>query len=171
MDSNYINDETINTDILKKYLNRNDWDGLSFNKNSYYDTWALSIHPYYLSCWHWTKPLSIIDIMSQYLRTALSKLKEDELLPCVSAFCGFSIYRIEKFLNCNYSGLLNLNILKNFDIRNNIKLLESNNMTYSNKFVWKRKDDCEHRYFHMEAILKNKARIRISPLKLFETSV
>jgi len=28
-------------------------------------------------------------------------------------------------------------------------------------------EDCEHRYFHLQAIEKNRAKIRISPLKMF----
>jgi len=46
MDCDDVNCKEINTDILKKYLYRDDWDGLSFNTlPKYYDIWGLSIYP------------------------------------------------------------------------------------------------------------------------------
>ena len=55
MDCDDVNYKEVNIDILKKYLYRDDWDGLSFNSSpKYYDIWALSIHPYCFSYNHFT---------------------------------------------------------------------------------------------------------------------
>ena len=46
MDCDEVNCKTVHTNVLEKYLDRNDWDALSFQTSpSYYDIWALSIKP------------------------------------------------------------------------------------------------------------------------------
>ena len=47
--------------------------------------------------------------------------------------------------------------------------LINENIRYAGKFKLSRtnKEDCEHRSFHINAVLKNKAKIRISPHCLF----
>jgi hypothetical protein len=52
MDFDDVNCKEVNINTLGKYLQRDDWDSLSFNRQIYYDIWALSIKPYYLSCAH-----------------------------------------------------------------------------------------------------------------------
>ena len=53
MDCDDVCSPDIKIDVLKKYLYRNDWDSLSFNKSpDYYDIWALSIRPYIFSYRH-----------------------------------------------------------------------------------------------------------------------
>lgn len=53
MDFDDVNCKEVNPTILQKYLNRDDWDGLSFNTTPmYYDIWALSIYPYAFSYNH-----------------------------------------------------------------------------------------------------------------------
>jgi glycosyltransferase involved in cell wall biosynthesis len=43
----------MNIDLLKYYLQQNNWDSLSFNHpDGYYDSWALSKIPYVVSCHH-----------------------------------------------------------------------------------------------------------------------
>ena len=165
IDSNYIHDEELHPEILKKYLHRDDWDGLSFNKNDYYDIWALSIDPYFISMWHWRNPGIAKDHMKKCIEGKLKILKEGELLECISAFCGFSIYRTNKFLNCSYSGLFDRDAIckSGVDILKNIQAFKK----YTYPLGVYHPPDCEHKYFHMEAIHKHGAKIRISGDKLF----
>jgi hypothetical protein len=165
--------QPINTDILKKYLIRDEWDSLSFNRNyndiysfhenGYYDIWALSYDPYIYSCWHWKNSHYLTyNIIKPDIENKLKKLNKDELFPCFSAFNGFAIYRLEKFINCSYNYSLKENSeYMPEDILENNKKLFDYNISYHNDI------DCEHRKFHLEAIKKNNARIRISPLFLF----
>ena len=53
MDTNYYSCVTpIDTEVLSRVIKSSEWDGLSFNRDPYYDIWALSIPPLVLSCWH-----------------------------------------------------------------------------------------------------------------------
>ena len=165
MDCDDVCSNTVNIDILKKYLYRNDWDSLSFNKSSYYDTWALSIRPYFFSHNHYNGDVS--SKMRTYITNLLNNVPKNELLKCASAFNGFAIYRTNKFLNCIYDGRprfdlmpknalnkcnnVNGNIIINGTVGSDASLLE----------------DCEHRSFHLESIKKNNAMIRISPEIIF----
>ena len=168
MDCDDVCSPGINLPILKKYLNRKDWDSLSFNKDPYYDTWALSITPYFFSYRHFEN----IDAAHQNIRKKitelLNSLKKGDLLMCASAFNGFSIYRTKKFLNCNYYGYPRTDLIpdkalqKNMDA-NNLKIIFSERINTEDS-KW---EDCEHRGFHLEAIKKNNARIMISSEILF----
>ena len=164
----------IDINILNKYLVRDDWDSLSFNKNyhgnsdksrdGYYDIWALSYDPYIYSCWHWTNSYDeiIYKIIKPDIENKLKELNDNELFSCFSAFNGFAIYRLEKFINCTYNYSLKENTeYMPEDILENNKKIFNYNISYHNDI------DCEHRKFHLEAIKKNNARIRISPLSLF----
>jgi GR25 family glycosyltransferase involved in LPS biosynthesis len=176
MDLDNVSCEKMNTDVIKYYLNRNDWDSLSFNPTDYYDIFALSIKPYIHSCWHWkneedTQVTEVVTIMRNYVKEKLSSIEKTDLLDCFSAFNGFAIYKTEKFNNCNYScdhsynmDFLNKNMGNNW-LENNINAL---NNKYKLRFD--EKQDCEHRIFHLEAIYKNNAKIMISPLSIFDFS-
>jgi len=165
IDLNYIHNEELHPEILEKYLYRDDWDGLSFNKNEYYDIWALSVDPYFISMWHWRHPAIAKDHMKKYVEGKLRELKDNELLECISAFCGFSIYKTNKFKNCSYTGLFDRDKLCHFgiDILKNIKAFKNHTYPLGSYHP----PDCEHKYFHMEAIHKHGAKIRISAEKLF----
>jgi hypothetical protein len=159
MDFDDVSHTEINIEPIRKCLIREDWDSVSFNRNNYYDIWALSIKPYYLSCHH------IIDedariVMSKYIVGLLKNANKDGLIPCASAFNGLAIYRTDKFVNCHYYGGLNLSLLPQHLIKHNISL-------FKGKFDYSKIEDCEHRYFHLMAINKNQARIRISPEIIF----
>ena len=190
MDMDDVNTGNMNIDNLKHYISQDykDWDALSFNRKNYYDIWALSIEPYILSCWHWenfcTDSIDIAKKTKEYITSKLSTLSKDELLDCYSAFNGFSLYKINKFINCRYEW----NINKNIELWDK-ELLENNLRAVNKEFmiidteeysceedyiknrqynlVVKHIEDCEHRYFHLSAIKKNKAIIKISPLIIF----
>ena len=172
MDFDDVSEYDINISILEEYLNRNDWDSLSFNRKNYYDIWALSIAPFYISCWHWNKNQDnssyVVNIMKEYIKNKLLTLNSEELLECSSAFNSIAIYRTEKFINCSYSNnvfkshsFLETNHIK--ENINNLNILTNKDNTFYTILL----EDCEHRHFHLEAIKKNNAKIRISPLYLF----
>lgn len=151
----------MNLDVLKSNLTKSTWDALSFNREYYYDTWALSYDPYIFSCWNWPNGNQVVEQMTSTLQKKLSKLKSDELFPCYSAFNGFGVYRTSKFLNCVYDWKTPVNLISKEQLDKNIKAVGTN------PFIRPNNDDCEHRSFHLQAITKNKANIMISPEYLF----
>jgi hypothetical protein len=159
MDCDNVCSGTMNLDVLKNNLYKDKWDCLSFNKNDYYDIWALSIYPYMFSFLHFNDNHKIHHIMKNYITNKLNSIQKDELLCCRSAFNGFAIYRTEKFLNCCYDGRLRLDYIPEKILKINTKLC--------GPIISLHNEDCEHRSFHFEAIKKNNAKIRISPEKLF----
>jgi hypothetical protein len=142
--------------LLSNYLLRNDWDCLTFNHpDGYYDSWALSIFPFVLSCDHFKDRGQ----GKRMIEMLIKLCPKESLISCFSAFNGLGIYRKIKFINCQYNGLFCIDYIP--------KKLINENIRYSGKIISTHKEDCEHRAFHIEAIKKNKAMIRISPHKLF----
>ena len=153
-------DYNINLNLLKNYLIRDDWDSLSFKHPSgYYDSWALSIYPYVLSCHHFSDN----GLGQRYITKIIDRTPRHKLISCFSAFNGFAIYRKNKFKNCWYNGKFWLNYISPKLIKHNI--LVAGPIFVKNDSL--KNEDCEHRFFHFSAIKKNNARIRISPLCLF----
>jgi predicted O-linked N-acetylglucosamine transferase (SPINDLY family) len=171
MDLDDVCSGNININTLKTYIdNDNNWDSLSFNRQNYFDIWALSIEPYMLSCWHFPGGFDIVNKIKKYVVEKLSKLKHTELLECVSAFNGFAIYKKDKFTDCQYDWQVhsNFDLVSKEDVERNEKTLGVPfTVDKSYHQIVNPVTDCEHRYFHMSAIEKNDARIRISPLVLF----
>jgi len=156
--------KNINENILKKYLLRNDWDGLTFNHpDGYYDSWALSKRPYVLSCHHFKD----CTLGAKFIEKIIEKTSPNELIRCISAFNGFAIYRTTKFINCIYDGRFRLDYIPKKFIVENIKAAGSIVTNSQNELFTPTHEDCEHRFFHFQAVFKNLARMRISPLCLF----
>lgn len=158
----------VQPDILEKYLiNDHNWDSLSFNLNNYYDIWALSIDHHLFSCWHFQESKNYNDsvsVIKTYIMNKLNIIKENELLVCQSAFNGFALYKKNKFINCKYDGYI-----KHSAELIGYHLIDNQEKVLGKKFDINKSDsDCEHRFFHFQAIKKNNAKIRISPLKLFK---
>ena len=164
MDCDDVCHDNVNLNVLQQNLLRDDWDCLSFNKKNYYDIWALSYGPYATSCFIFNIPFmnSPTNIMKNNIMKTLKECPRGELVKCYSAFNGFAIYKSPKFLNCKYDGTLNLNYIPKQLLLINIKQFGkvANVKTLKN-------EDCEHRRFHFDALLKNNARIRISPEIIF----
>lgn len=175
MDCDDVNCKEININILKKYIYRNDWDGLSFNTNpKYYDIWGVSIYPFCFSYNHFENNIKYYYIIQNFVDKLLKKAKmENRLLECISSFNGFSIYRTHKFLNTYYDGRIRLDIIPKAN-------LEAHKNVTNSKLVFKqyfkpdgkinvdgRYEDCEHRAFHIQARQNSGARIMISPDILF----
>jgi len=168
MDFDDVNCKNVQPEILKKYLNRDDWDALSFNTvPKYYDIWGLSIYPYSFSYNHFKNNQSYYNFLQNYVDNKLKKLPEGDLLSCLSSFNGFAIYRTEKFLNCYYDGKIRMDLIPK-------RLIDIHSFVTQSPVIYKRYqtvdgrfEDCEHRAFHMQGIFKNGAKIRISPEVLF----
>ena len=170
MDFDDVNCKSCNPEILSKYLSRNDWDALSFNTDpKYYDIWALSIYPYCFSYNHFRDNVRQYNIIQKYVEKLLnSYLKNDQLLPCISAFNGFAIYRTQYFKNCFYDGSIRLDLISKQNLQahkkaSGSKLVFNKYVTVNGKY-----EDCEHRAFHIMGAIKNKAIIRISPEVIFK---
>ena len=171
MDMDDVCSDKLNKNVLDNYLqyerygNPLPWDALSFNRIIYYDLWALSIDPYRFSCNHYENTHKIKNQMIHFLKEQLGKvvLKNPNtgLLPCISAFNGFAIYRKNKFINVKYE----------WNVHKTLIIYPRENIDKMSRALFEqpisRHDDCEHRYFHIRASQLNKARICISPLCLF----
>jgi hypothetical protein len=157
MDSNeYACVGKINIDTLRDALKRShEWDSISFDREAgYYDYWALSFDPYIYSFFHLQNKN---DVLNNMIRNFKIKLNESHishnLIPVYSAFNGFAVYKTHMFLNCSYSSFIHIHLFPK-------QLIPS-------KIITSFKNDCEHRKFHLEAIKKNGAKIKVSPLSIF----
>ena len=168
MDFDDPNSKNCNILPLQKYLKREDWDALSFNtKPFYYDIWGLSIYPFCFSYNHFKSSAKIYYMMRDYVTYKLKTLKNNELLQCISAFNGFAIYRTEKFLNCQYDGRINLNLIPKKYMLANMNVTKSYIVYKDSGNIKGKYEDCEHRSFHVQAIKNNNAKIMIAPETIF----
>jgi hypothetical protein len=158
MDFDDVNCKEVNINTLGKYLKREDWDGLSFNTSpAYYDIWGLSIYPYCFSYNHFNDNYNYHGIIKEYITKLLNNLKPGQLLPCISSFNGFSIYKTHKFLDTYYDGRVRADIFPK-------QYIEAHK-DYGH--IKGRYEDCEHRAFHQMARKRSGARIMISPEVMF----
>lgn len=169
MDFDDVNCKNINIEPLKRSLNRQDWDGLSFNTNPYYyDIWGVSIWPFCFSYNHFNDNYNYHSIIRDYVMNKLNSLKPGQLLPCISSFNGFSIYRTYKFLKTYYDGRVRIDLFPKEFIQTHAKAQKSRTIVYRDYGHIKGKfEDCEHRSFHQMARKNSGARIMISPEVLF----
>jgi hypothetical protein len=169
IDADDVNIEKWDLEVIKKYLNDETWDALSFNRkvSGYYDIWALAFEDYKHHCWGFIPPAQCRGIckkMADDITNKLNTLSEYELLECWSAFNGFAIYRTYKFRDIKYDGSYEniKNIINNEEREitlNKLKNeLEIPYLYINENYI----ECCEHLYYHFSAIQKNNARIRIS---------
>jgi hypothetical protein len=160
----------VNCDILNKYLLRDDWDALFFNREGLpcgnYDIWALQFDNFIQNCWSFSKPIEIINIMKNELELKLKNLNENNLLEVLSAFNGFGIYRPNKFFGLRYDASIE-RFFPNIELE---KMLEYIRNTYNLDTVINEncEENCEHIGFHINAINKNNAKIRMTNECIFE---
>lgn len=129
-------------DIICNYLNNydnDDWDCITFNRNHYYDIWALLIDSYDIQCYHYlldhTSDINrftniVVLLMRIYVNNKLSKTNNNSI-EVISAFNGFAIYKTNKYKNIYYDGYNKSMFLKNYV--NKKKL--SNYLNYVNKVI------------------------------------
>lgn len=149
----------------EKQMIKTQWDALSFNRIEYYDLWALSIEPYSFSCHHYKNINKIKNQMLQHLKQEMGRAiirdPEKGLVSCISAFNGFAIYKLKKFIGINYEW----NVHKTMTIYPKRMVDQMSRAVFETPVS--RHDDCEHRYFHIRAKQLHKAHICISPMCLF----
>jgi len=171
IDSDNVNVEKWNISVIKEALCKDNWDAISFNRFPYYDIWPLFYGKFKHHCWGFCgpngwDPYTLVIHMMYDILSKLDNLPEGELLECYSAFCGFVIYRTNKFKNIVYDGLYsNIKTLITDEERD--QALEHVRETFPNTYInesWV--EHCEHVYFHLSAIKENQARIRISKKSL-----
>lgn len=181
IDMDDVNAINVNTEVLKKYISSLpdekcerewEWDALSFNRENYYDLWALSIEPFVYSIWHWRpNPRVLLPIIRNYIITKLNELKSkdtNELLPCISAFNGCAIYKCDTFNKIRYNWHIKSTIFPTVMTDLQSTLCNPQVITDYSPNPTVNDSDCEHRSFHFSAIKNRNAKIMISPLCLFE---
>jgi glycosyltransferase involved in cell wall biosynthesis len=156
----------INVDLISESLSRNaEWDAISFNREAgYYDHWALSISPYVYSFCHFVDFRKAVTKMRDYFNPILDDYvinKPNEYISVLSSFNGFSIYKMDKFIDCDYSDTIDLSLFPPNTIYEHIQTVGINIQTH---LIF----DCEHRHFHLQAIQKHGAQIKICPKHLFK---
>ena len=169
MDFDDVCSEPIELPVLDKYLGVewiHRWDSISFNREWYYDIWALSFEPFWYSCWGFHDPWTVVYIMREEITRTLANLPKDELFECDSAFNGFAIYRCSKFLGAYYDWHLPKQFITEDQMNHNIGALGFRQPKIPFHEI-SEESDCEHRHFHMQAKHDFGARIFISPLCLF----
>jgi len=173
MDCDDVCDGEINMNLLRNSLRRmNEWDSLSFwskgglkNNDLYYDVWALSIYPYILPFNYFRNITKVLNNRRKYYKTLReTSLKTNKYIPCHSAFCGFAIYKTPNFVDCVYKGDNKLNYINKTLLLGNLKVEPD---IISENEILDYNEDCEHRYFNFDSILKHNSKIRISPHYLF----
>jgi len=147
VDADDVNIEPWNITLIRYYLQRKDWDVMTFNRKNYYDIWALMYPPFQHHCWGFSnRSRDVVDYMQKDIQNKLMKC--DELFCCQSAFNGFAIYRTSTFRSIRYNGeyknvrqwitdTSRMNTLKAFKDMGILTLDES--------FV----QCCEHLYYHL----------------------
>jgi len=143
---------------------KDEWDSISFDREAgYYDDWALSLEPLLYSFDHYEPREPVVQKMRENKNKILQHYKENspnELIHVYSAFNGFALYKSEIFLRCSYSADIDVQLFPRDSIMIQCMILEQNIIPIFYA-------DCEHRKFHLEAIKKYDARIRVSLLSLF----
>ena len=163
IDADDVNVLKWDVDLIKYYLNTDDWDCLSFNRPHYYDIWALSFDDYKHHCWGFFNGELVVNHMAHVIVNELNKLKDYELFECFSAFNGFAIYRTNKFDNVMYDGTYT-SFKSLFSDEERVKTLNKLKMELSDAVSFNDglEECCEHLFYHISSIKKNNARIRIS---------
>ena len=165
MDFDDPNAKTCDISVLKRYLERSDWDALSFNTSpDYYDIWALSIHPFGFSYNHFKNNYRFHHIIKQHVMSLLCGLGDGELLQCESAFNGFAIYKTDAFAGSSYDGRVRLDLVPKANVISHIRAANSLLVYKDYGHIKGTHEDCEHRAFHYGA---PGARIRIAKDVLF----
>jgi hypothetical protein len=98
-----------------------------------------------------------------FIEKVIQETPENELIPCLSAFNGFSIYKTDKFINCVYEGIPRFDLIPPHLLKINEKISGPIWLKGKSALI-----DCEHRGFHLQAINHFKAKIMIANCELFQ---
>jgi hypothetical protein len=101
-------------------------------------------------------------LIEKFINSIIAETPPKTLIPCLSAFNGFAIYRTNKFIDGFYDPKPRTDLLPEHLLKANEKICGPIYLKGKAGLV-----DCEHRSFHLMAINKCNARIRISPEVIF----
>jgi glycosyltransferase involved in cell wall biosynthesis len=182
MDMDDVNAKTPRPDVLRRHLASFpavDWDALSFQTSRpaaqgrgwvphYYDIWALSVFPYCFSYNHLrASPRHNYRVLQEHVHALLAALPPGGLLPCLSAFNGFGLYRSAVFLRSRYDGTPRADLLPRAWLQAHKDAAGSQLVFPHYGHIYARVEDCEHRAFHLLAVRDLGAKVRIANDVLF----
>lgn len=161
IDADDVNVELWNLHLIKHYLGREDWDGLTFNRKDYYDIWALMYPPFQHHCWGFSRySRAVVECMKQDVVCRLESC--EEWIPCQSSFNGFAMYKTKLFKGIRYDGEYK-NLRKMIPEEDRQRTLHTLSclrlpLLIDESFV----QSCEHLYYHLSASKTKPIRIYIS---------
>jgi DNA-binding Lrp family transcriptional regulator len=176
MDGDDVNTYNINYNVLNDiFINSTNikWDCLTFIPKSkthhmtYYDIWALLRNDDIQHCWGFYPREQCISYIDANRKNIVNTIKNEiqkgnKYYEVISAFAGFGIYKINKYINCKYDGKnylnpnddYNFNTIKEYDDESKndtLKLIYAkyniDNLNWINTL-----EVCEHLNFHIEGI-------------------
>jgi len=99
----------LNISLLMNVMKESDkWDSLSFNREMYYDIWALRYSRFDANVWAFgLDSFALVKIIRRDISSILEESRKmgQPYVPVLSAFNGLAIYKLDKTLNCEYSAL------------------------------------------------------------------
>jgi hypothetical protein len=168
IDSDNVCSTKWNIDVINKYLNDDDdWDCISFNRDDYYDIWALMFDDFKHHCWGFhTNSSIVVSIMRDCIVNKLNICKTTNI-EVISAFNGFAIYKTDRFKGFHYDGLYEnvKDLITEEERLNTIQMLKKYNLDAS---IHNNHECCEHIFYHLSAYLKGR-KIKVSTHKIIES--
>ena len=170
IDADDTNASQWNLAILDKYLTGSeddDWDCMTFNRDHYYDIWALMFDDFRHHCWgFYHKSSMVVNVMRKAIaeKIANSKATEVEVL---SAFNGFGIYKTARFKGLTYAGTYE-NVHELIADHERVQAQKRLSQKYHINVgvnIAKDQECCEHLYYHLQAVKKGR-KIKISKHKI-----
>jgi glycosyltransferase involved in cell wall biosynthesis len=145
------------------FLREAEWDAVSFDREAgYYDHWALSFDPFVYSFFHTANFEKTVEKLREKFGEILTNARKtpSQFVPVYSAFNGFAIYKWSIFQNCKYDTNIDVSLFP-------VNILQKQINYTGVPLIQYFKGDCEHRYFHLQAIARENARIMIYPQYIF----
>lgn len=179
LDMDDVNAKPWNIDRINQYIynfHQDDWDSISFNRDPYYDIWALMIDGFDHHVWGFGEDSRlVVQYMKKYMKIKLNICPE--MVSCRSAFNGFAIYKSHRFKDIRYdgtySGFLKENLVTDKQRQDCLEkykfFLKNPNLRIKQcSFPFLHVDEhCEHLYYHNLAIQKKECKIKISKFSIF----
>ena len=92
--------------FLDAMNNANVWDSVSFNREMYYDIWALRYERFDANVWAFNADsFALVKIIRRDFSRILNESHRagEQYVPVLSAFNGFAIYKLHRTIGCEYS--------------------------------------------------------------------
>lgn len=165
MDCDHNTALPIDLDVLEKHLVRKDWDGITFRlKNKQVDLDTLSLDNAMMSMWNFEQP-NAEKIYKQEIENRILNVGTGGLVRVFSAFNSLAIYRTKKFSESRYDGRPRKDYIPLFFVKRNEET--AGKMREQVNSFGDEDQDSEHRAFHLHAVMKHNARMRLSTEYLF----